>query len=254
MTLGIVMLLAALGAGCTAWGWRRRGQALCALSAAWFLAVGCGVVPAWLLQDLQGAHGMQPAHAWGQRNAIVVLASGMERIAGTARAEPGLAAHARLVEAAALQRVCRATGAQCKILLIGGDSARTGTAEAAVHRRALLALGLNGDEVLIEPYSTSTWQHARFAGDVLQHFCADHVALVSSGVHLRRSQLYFSHFGVRATQVRADYLCAHRSLLPRPHNFVLADAALHEYLGIARYHLRVALGELPVARGGPPVG
>ena len=184
----------------------------------------------------------------------MVLGAGTQTIAATGGVEPGLTSYARLVEAATLQRDCRHQGGDCKILLTGGDPARTGVSEAEVGRKALLALGLDGNEVLIEPYSTSTWQHARFTSDVLQHFAADHVVLVSSGVHLRRSQLYFSHFGVRATQVRADYLCAHRSLLPRPHNFVVADTALHEYLGIARYHLRVALGELPVARGGPPIG
>lgn len=254
MTLGLLLALALLGAACIAWRWRRLGQALCLLAAGLFLAVGCGLVPAWLLQDLQAAYDVKPAHAWGQRNAIVVLGGGMEKVAATGGVEPGLNSYARLVEAATLQRECSQTGGQCKILISGGDAGRTGTSEAMVYRQALLALGMAREDVLIEPYSTSTWQHARFASDVLQHFCADHVALVSSGVHLRRSQLYFAHFGVQATQVRADYLCAVKSLLPRAHNFVVADAALHEYLNIARYHVRVALGETAPARARQAAG
>ncbi|MCD2513386.1 YdcF family protein [Comamonas endophytica] len=248
MILSLLIILALLGAACMARCRKRMGQMLYALALGLFFAVGCGVVPAWLLQDLQSAYEVKPSHAWGQRNAIVVLGGGMERVAATGGLEPGLFSYARLVEAAALQRECVRSGGQCKILLSGGDAQRTGSSEAMVYRQALLALGLAGDDVLIEPISMSTWQHARYASDVLQHFCADHVVLVSSGVHLRRSQLYFAHFGIEATQVRADYLCAQKSLLPRPHNFVLADAALHEYLEIARYRIYIALGE----RAPPP--
>ncbi|MNV62065.1 hypothetical protein D3C71_1545950 [compost metagenome] len=177
-----------------------------------------------------------------------MLGAGTQTIAATGGVEPGLSSYARLVEAATLQRDCRQTGGDCKILLTGGDPARTGVSEAEVYRKALLALGLEGNDVLIEPYSTSTWQHARFISEVLQHFAADHVVLVSSGVHLRRSQLYFAHFGIDATQVRAEYLGAQTCLLPQPDNFRLADEALHEYLDIARYHLRLATGEIAPPR------
>lgn len=244
MTLALLIAIAVLGAACVAMHWRRLGMTLYALAAALFLAVGCGYVPAWLLDNLQAAYDAKPAHDWAQRNAIVVLGGGMEKIAATGCVEPGAASYARIVEAAALQRDCRHTGTDCKIIISGGDSQRTGTSEAVVYRDALLALGMKADDVLIEPYSTSTWQHARFTSDVLQHFAPDHVVLVSSGVHLRRSQMYFRHFGVDATQVRADYLRAVKSLLPRPHNFTVADAALHEYVDMLRYYTRIATGEI----------
>lgn len=248
MTLGLLISLALLAALCMAMRRRRLGQALYALSAALFLAVGCGYVPAWLLGNLQAAYDVKPAHAWGQRNAIVVLGAGTEKVAATGCVEPALSSYARIVEAATLQRDCCKMGGECKIIISGGDAKRTGSSEAMVYRDALLTLGMEGNDVLIEPNSTSTWQHARFTSDVLQHFAADHVVLVSSGVHLRRSRLYFEHFGIDATQVRSDSLGAVKSLLPQPHNFSVTDAALHEYLGIARYHMRVAMGELPRAR------
>lgn len=244
MTLAILIAIAALATACIAMHWRRLGQALYALAAVLFLAVGCGHLPAWMLDHLQAAYDAKPTQAWAQRNAIVVLGGGMEKIAATGRVEPGAASYARLVEAAALQRDCRQTGSHCKIIISGGDAQRTGTSEAVVYREALLALGMDGDDVLVEPYSTSTWQHARFTSDVLQHLAPEHVVLVSSGLHLRRSQLYFAHFGVDATQARADYQRAVKSLLPAPHNFLVADAALHEYLDMARYRARIATGEI----------
>ncbi len=253
MTLGLLISMSLLAALCMALRRRRLGRALYALAALLFLGVGCGQVPTWLLDDLQASYGAKPAQAWGQRNAIVVLGAGTDKIAATGGMEPGLTSYARLLEAATLQRACRGTGAECKIILSGGDSAHRGVSEAEVYRQPLLALGLAGDDVLIEPCGTTTWQHARFGSDVLQHFAADHVVLVSSGVHLRRSQLYFAHFGVDTSQVRAEYLCARKSLLPTPHNFTVTDEALHEYLDIARYHLRLATGELERPRARPAV-
>lgn len=66
--------------------------------------------------------------------------------------------------------------------------------------------------------------------------------LVSSGIHVRRGALYFSHFGIRAEPIRADYVTARVSLVPTAYHFLLADLALHEYLGIWRYSVYNLLG------------
>lgn len=249
MTLAILAALIVLAAACFVLRWRGTGRSLYALAALLFLAVGCGIVPAWLLENLQSAYEIKPAGAWAQRNAIVVLGGDTQRIAASGEVEPGATAQARIASAATLQRDCRKTGAQCKIIVSGGDARCTGVADAMVYRDAFLALGMDAADVLVEPHSTGTWQHAQLTSDVLRYFAADHVVLVSSGVHLRRSQLYFSHFGVAATQVRSDHLCAVKSMLPTAHNFRASDLALHEYLNIARYHARVAVGELQRSRG-----
>ena len=45
--------------------------------------------------------------------------------------------------------------------------------------------------------------------------------------------------------VRADDLQATASPLPMAYNFALMDYALHEWIGIARYHVYNALGWNP---------
>ena len=70
----------------------------------------------------------------------------------------------------------------------------------------------------------------------------DQVMLVTSGLHLRRSMLYFSHFGVRALPARGDYVGAAMNSLPLAHNFLLMDLTLHEYAGLLRYHVYEMLG------------
>jgi hypothetical protein len=54
--------------------------------------------------------------------------------------------------------------------------------------------------------------------------------------------MYFAHFGIDTTPVCADYLSASMSLLPAAYNFTVADFAIHEYIGVARYHVYNALG------------
>jgi uncharacterized SAM-binding protein YcdF (DUF218 family) len=68
------------------------------------------------------------------------------------------------------------------------------------------------------------------------------LVLVSSGIHMRRSALYFSHFGVHPATVRSDYVGALMSPLPLAYNFLLTDLAPHEYVGLLRYQLFQLLG------------
>lgn len=243
MTVLALIVLVALAAG-LAWRGRSRASAmLYALSLALFLALGCGPMAAWLLDGLQSDYRTKPSIAWGQRNAIVLLGAGTEKPADAV--EPGTYAYARIVEAAQRYNDCRKAAAQCRVIVSGGDAARHGMAEAGVYRGLLAGLGVDAADVLPEPDSMNTWQNAQFTSALLRRYDADRVVLVSSGIHLKRSALYFAHFGVAATPARADYLRAIRSILPLSYNFVLADIALHEYLGIARYHVYNLLGWNP---------
>ena len=47
---------------------------------------------------------------------------------------------------------------------------------------------------------------------------------------------------VRAIGVRADYAHARVTLLPQALNVLMADLAIHEYLGVLRYHVYNWLG------------
>ncbi|KWN14701.1 hypothetical protein WT83_16550 [Burkholderia territorii] len=248
MTLIVIIVTIAIATCCVALKWHRASRTLYAASFVLFLAVGCGPIPAWLLMDLQSAYTVNPMIEWSKRNAIVLLGAGTEKIAHTDVIEPGMFSYPRIVEVAALYGNCRKTGADCKVVVSGGDARHNGESEASVYRSTLIRLGINPADVLREPDSMNTWQNAQFTSTLLQRYGANHTLLVSSGIHLRRSVLYFAHFGVGATPVRADYLRAVLSLLPLSYNFAVADFALHEYIGIARYCVYNAMGWNPASR------
>jgi len=241
MSLNVLLVLIVLAFASALLRWMRCSRAL-ALLAVMVLLVGCGPVPVWLLHRLQSPPIADTPVTWGQRNVIVLLGAGTVQPPGNGPLEPSLFAYGRIDKAAALYRACKQVSPSCKLEASGGDALGLGRSEAAVYAGALRQLGVEASDLLIESRSMNTWQNAQFSAPLLKRVDADTVVLVSSGFHLRRGVLYFSHFGIRATPVRADYVNGQLSWLPLSYNFSMADLALHEYTGIARYYVYNALG------------
>ncbi len=242
MTANLLLILIALAGVLALLKRRRCSHALLALAMVLLLAVGCGPLPIWLLARLQSDHAKAAPVAWGQRNAIVLLGAGAVRVAGSDEVEASLFGYGRISKAAELYRACRQAGRECKVEASGGDALGVGQSEAAVYAGDLQQLGVDAADLLLEPRSMNTWQNAQFSGPLLKSYGFDRVLLVSSGFHLRRGMLYFAHFGIHAVPVAADYVDGMRSWLPLSYNFAMADLALHEYAGIARYHVYNAMG------------
>lgn len=241
MSLDGLTVLVLLGLALRALKWRRMAGVALVLAVTLFLATGCGLLPAWLLRGLQTPYAQRVAIAWAPRSVIVLLGAGTVRTpAGTV--EPTLFAHGRIDAALALYRQCKIAGGECKLEVSGGDALHTGKPEAMVYADALQRLGVPAADLLLEPHSMNTWQNAQFSAPLLRGYGAQQVVLVSSAVHLRRASLYFAHFGIHATPVRGDWLVPRMGWWPQSWNFAVTDAALHEYVGVWRYHLYNALG------------
>lgn len=235
----LVLLLAAIAA------WRRRrrlARGLAALTLLLLLAIACGPVPRWLLEHLQDGYPSTVSTAWAARNAIVVLGTGTTRAYEGAPLEPPVFAYGRLTQAVALYRDCKAAGKQCMVLVTGGDPQKHGAAEAVVYAATLRRLGVPADDLEVEPRSLSTWQNAQFTRPMLLAYEPQRLLLLTSGFHMRRSLLYFAHFGLRPEPVRGDEVNATTPSWPQAWNIALCDVALHEYAGIARYYVYNAMG------------
>ncbi|EIL99810.1 hypothetical protein RHOFW104T7_07745 [Rhodanobacter thiooxydans] len=241
MTVNVLLVLIVLAAALARLKWRRCSRALLASALILLLAAGCGPLPIWLMAQLQSSPAAAAPIDWGQRNAIVLLGAGAERVAGSGKIEASLVAYGRIGKAAELYRECRRPGRECKIEVSGGDARGLGQSEAAVYAD-LQRLGVDAADLLLETRSMNTWQNAQFSSPLLKAYGADRVLLVSSAYHLRRAMLYFTHFGVHAVPVSADHVDGMLSWLPLSYNFAMADLALHEYTGIVRYHVYNAMG------------
>lgn len=222
-------------------GHRRSGGAMIAIALAWLLAVGLWPLPQWLADRLQDAYPAQAQAPWAARNAIVLLGAGTARVPGGGVETPSVA-YGRVTRAAVLYGECHRAGGDCKVLVSGGDPLHHGQAEADVYAAVLRGLGVPAADLIVERRSNSTWQNAQFSRPLLEAYRPQRVLLVSSGIHLRRSVLYFAHFGLHPQPIRGDYLHALHAWLPMAANTALFDASVHEYLGIARYYVYNALG------------
>jgi uncharacterized SAM-binding protein YcdF (DUF218 family) len=245
--LPVAMIFTALAmslvlAGVLRWvRWRRCSRVVVALALALFLLAGSGLLPMFLLQRLQAPYVARPVPAWAPDNAIVLLTSGAVPVPDEP-VEPGFAAYGRIVQAATMYRDCASAARRCTVLVTGGDPSLLGTPLAVTYGAVLQRLGVPVADLTLESRSRNTWQNAQFSRPLLQALGAQRIWLVTSGFHLQRGLLYFAHFGIHPTPVRADYLAATFSLWPSASNLVLTDLALHEYAGIARYHVYNALG------------
>lgn len=222
-------------------GRRRLAASAAGLALVWLLGVGLTPLPQWMAGRLQNDYPAKESSPWLARNAIILLGAGTA-VPPDGGAEASLVGYARIARAATLYGACHRTGNDCKVLVSGGDPMHHGAAEADVYAEVLRGLGVPQDDLIIERRSNSTWQNAQFSRPLLQAYAPLRMVLVTSALHLRRSQLYFAHFGLYPQPVRGDYVHAAVSWLPLARNADLFDAALHEYMGIARYYVYNALG------------
>lgn len=239
MILALLLLTVVVATVLVLSGFKRSSRVLYVIATLILLLTGSGAVASFLLKKLQD--GQQASiQDWGADNVIVLLG------AGSAMTDQGpeLAAfsYGRLVKAFELYRSCKSRSAECRIVSSGGDASGYGKSEAELYAEALERLGVERADLVVEGRSMNTWQNAQFTVEILAGQQLDRVVLVTSGLHVRRSLLYFAHFGVRPTGVRADYAHARVSVLPSAYNILLTDLALHEYLGVLRYHVYNLLG------------
>lgn len=198
------------------------------------IAIGNGFIPSLLLKHLQSSFVDLPEPNWKNKNVIVLLGAGALKLPATHRWQPTIMAYSRINAAAQLYLACIKDHKQCTIIVSGGDALKVGKSEAEVYEKTLLDLGVKASDIILEANSMNTFQNAQFTSAILKKMNFDQVILVTSGIHLRRSLRYFSHFAITATPALADYLTAPITVIPIGYNFAMTDFAVHEYLGIVR--------------------
>lgn len=229
--------------------WHPRSATVFALPAIVALITGVSPVTQRLLDR---AHSLPTtaSEETGRNTLIVLLGAGIQDNGHQAR--PGLGGYSRLLTAAQRFHRCRQLDGTCRVLVSGGGSHPGLDTEANVYARELIGLGIPAAAILQEDASANTWQNARNSSALIAQERPSHVLLVTSGLHLRRSLLYFQHFGVTAEGVASDQIRAMPGWLPSTFNLLLVEVMLHERIGVLRYHAYNRLGwnETPAQQPG----
>lgn len=223
---------------------QRRRLAYGCAAFALLLSVGFGSGPfaRWLIDPLQRPYvdSAIPTQ-WAPNSALVVLGMGNARV-GENRYEPNPLAYGRIRMAELAYQACKKSGARCTVIFSGGAEARRGEAEARIYANEAIRLGMSPADVIVESSSHNTWENARYTRPILEKLAPNRVYLITSGLHLGRSLLYFRHHGISATPIRPDYLMPLDGMLPQAYNIGVADVALGEYKGLLQYRVYNALG------------
>jgi uncharacterized SAM-binding protein YcdF (DUF218 family) len=191
----------------------------------------------------RGYRPFQPGDAPGGVTAIVLLGSGAERVfrwnAGPWTILDAVGA-ARVAEAA---RVFRTINPAWVIVSGGGlDPFKESGATSLMMRDALVALGVPVDVIKLESRSRNTHDESVLIAPMLRELRIEHVVLVTSHVHMRRSIGAFRAQGWDAIPAIAPdprlALPALRRWYPTDHGLSLSAEIVHELAGIPYYRLR----------------
>jgi len=239
MSLTFCLILIAIG---FLWSQVRAGYIATAFKVMGFgllFLIGLGVMPAMQLSATQLINPLS-AVTWSGKDSIVLLGAGTAAKTKTSGPDVPVYAYGRIVTAAEAWRDCEAHGKDCNIVVSGGDPEHHGAAEATVYGKTLLALGVPQSAILLETQSRNTWQNAAFSMRLIP---ADRqVVVVTSGLHLKRSLVFFNHVRRGAQGIAGDRLVPSFGPLQMGYNFFVTDAALHEEIGLLQYHIYNTMG------------
>jgi uncharacterized SAM-binding protein YcdF (DUF218 family) len=180
----------------------------------------------WIPQRLMPLLTETDTHLKNEHDKVVIVLLG----AGLAHREDGEAtipfyAYARISKTAESYNKCLSTGGQCRILISGG-SVQGQPSEASLYGHSLIAMGVPEKAIQLEERSLNTWQNAKFSQSLIND--SESVLIITNGLHAKRSQVYFGHFGIEASVVSADHLPVQLNAWQWGMNWFVFEVEVHE--------------------------
>lgn len=200
-----------------------------------------GIIPSLLLKNLE-TYPFLDQPKWAKNNVIILLGAGAEDLPQSTIVKPTPMAYPRIFEAARLYNLCKKSSNNCTIIISGGDALSKAKSEAEVYQNELNNIGINNADIILESRSLNTYQNAEFTSDIIKSKNFDNIILDTSGIHMKRALLYFSHFSIYPTPAISDYMEPEIFISTFGYNMAISDFALHEYAGIIRYYIYNYLG------------
>ena len=217
----------------------RAPLALAVVALFWLFAAGWLATP--LLDWAQRNPPPVMPPKYGAHTMIVMLGSGTY-YDDDHKLVPKREALARIAASAEIYSACKRTGAICEVIISGGNPQRHEASEADTYLPYLLQKQVPRADIILENRSLTTYENARDVAAVLQPLHYDSLILVTSSYQMPRAMLDFHRFGLTPEPVISNALHIRLGLLPRYENFVNAEIALHELVGIAQFHVYRWLG------------
>ncbi len=232
--IGSIHLIAAFFALFALWRRRRAQIAVVIVVLVWCFGTGWFAKP--LMNLAQYGYVQTTTEPVFAPDTTIVLLGG-----GTDKTDDGLVpkadSMARIASTATLYKQCRASGAHCRVILSGGDPQRHGEAEADNYAPYVIAQGVDPADLIRENKSYNTYQNAQNVSGIIGHAHDNGLIVVTSAYHMRRALAAFGVFGYSPQPYVSDERSNRITLLPRFRTFENSELAVHELVGIARFHV-----------------
>jgi uncharacterized SAM-binding protein YcdF (DUF218 family) len=241
LPLLLLMVGAGLGSLFRRYGWRRR---LCALAP--LLALAAASTPAVVFPIVGALEWRYPPLKVVPSDAValVVLGGGI-LAADQGRTRPELTDDtiSRCLHAAELYR-----RAGPRLVIVTGGVLTPGSGEppaAPAMRDLLIQLGVDEDDVMVEGRATTTYENATETRALLaaRGLSDRRVVVVTEATHMPRAMSCFRNVGINAVAApcrlrSSEFKRELSSFVPTPYALEALTAAVHEWIGLAWYHVR----------------
>jgi len=239
--LGTSSLLLGLGILGLMLHWRRLGLVLAITGFGWLWLWSTPMFSDWVRQSLEGRYPHWPAEQVPSADAIVVLGGAFSHVSDWPHPDVSSAGDrywhgARLFQAGKGQTV----------ILSGGRSPGRppGMSEAAAGREFLVDLGIPESALRLDERALTTRDNAVNVADLMADENIDSFLLVTSALHMRRSEAAFRAVGLEPIPVATDFEVGRssnrrlRRWLPSAAALAGSSRAVHEYVGYWVYWWR----------------
>ena len=142
--------------------------------------------------------------------------------------EPGQAAYDRILKT---DEAYHAHHQQ--VIISGGFTEDHKLSEAYIYAKELHRLGITKKDLILDEQSKNTYQNAEFVKNILDKSGGEY-CLITDGLHLKRSTLYFNSFGIKTVPLASSLPSTSIKILPNAYNIYITQRILHEYLGLIK--------------------
>ena len=198
-----------------------------------------GVVTNYCLKKIGGYHPVSEK-AIEQHRALILLSGGLDSTGGTLA--PTMVVYSRIMEAYRIYHTAKQKGVRYTVIISGGDPSRHGASEALVYGNLLQRLGVLPEDIILEDQSYNTYQNAEFTKKIIAKLPFKQYLLVTSGIHMRRSLLYFGYSGIEVIPAISDNPSVGSLWVPSAYNLALMQMVIHETLGMVCMSVYDSLG------------
>jgi uncharacterized SAM-binding protein YcdF (DUF218 family) len=195
-----------------------------------------------LAYSLESRYALPSDQVLSTLDTVIILGAGITASGGLRdQPEPSGVTYARLVSGV---RIFRRSGATTLVLSGGGppDSAES---EAGVMKALALELGVREDIIVTEEDSHNTMEQAVALADLLSVTEGTRIGLVTSALHMLRSERAFKKRFPKDTIVLIPVNYTYRpprweikSVIPSVGSLMISSRAVHEWLGMIWYPIR----------------